>query len=76
MFKVIQERKQTCLQNKDEIEDVNEEDDVFMKKRKLLTFLDILIDASKNGTILSDKDMQEEVDTFMFEVKLYSNILL
>lgn len=36
------------------------------KKRK--AFLDLLIESSENGVVLSDLEVREQVDTIMFEV--------
>jgi len=59
--KVIQERKEEIRLSENE----NYENDTGIKKR--MAFLDLLISSSKDGTVLSDQDIQDEVDTFMFE---------
>lgn len=44
----------------------NENSDIGQKKKKGL--LDLLLETTVDGSYLSDNDIREEIDTFMFEV--------
>ncbi|KAJ4451982.1 hypothetical protein ANN_03466 [Periplaneta americana] len=61
--KVIRERKQQRLKN---IQEHFPEDDEYFGQKKRIAFLDMLLDASEDGNKLTDEEIQEEVDTFMF----------
>ncbi|XP_053970133.1 cytochrome P450 4c3 [Anastrepha ludens] len=66
--RVIRERKAELADNILN-NNVNNLPDAYddLGKKKRLAFLDLLINASKDGAVLSNEDIREEVDTFMFE---------
>lgn len=68
---VIRERREKILAQRNDT--ANGEDE--SESSKTTTFLDILLQGNIDGKPLSDSDIREEVDTFMFEVWLvYENV--
>jgi len=49
-----------------DVEDNDREDNVGEKKRQ--AFLDLLMEAGQNGSVLTPDEVREQVDTIMFEV--------
>lgn len=64
--KVINERRNAILTNSSDKHNDNVDESIGIKKK--MAFLDILLQSSINGKPLSNSDIREEVDTFMFEV--------
>ncbi|CAI6353544.1 unnamed protein product [Macrosiphum euphorbiae] len=63
--KVIKERKDNFRLFNNQTSDANK-NEIHHEKKPNRALLDLLIEVSEDGTVLSDEDIQEEVDTFMF----------
>ncbi|XP_055613263.1 cytochrome P450 4d2-like [Uranotaenia lowii] len=61
--KIIHARRQELAESGEKV--IEGDDGVGMKKK--MAFLDVLLQATVDGQPLTDKEIQEEVDTFMFE---------
>lgn len=49
-------------------------DDNDVGEKKRLAFLDLLMEAGQNGTVLTEQEVKEQVDTIMFEVNHPKNL--
>lgn len=65
---VISNRKAEFLTSK---KGGGQSEDIGIKKK--LAFLDLMLEANENGQVMSDEDIREEVDTFMFAVGNQNN---
>lgn len=73
-FQIIQDRKQLMsvkVSNETKVQE-DEEEETFTKRK---SFLDMLLEKQEPNS-LSDKDIREEVDTFLMAVSIVSTAIL
>lgn len=63
--KVIVARRKELLEKMENNSGIEDNDDIGMKKKMAL--LDVLLQSTIDGKPLTNDDIREEVDTFMFE---------
>ncbi|XP_069699699.1 cytochrome P450 4C1-like [Periplaneta americana] len=65
--KVIRERKAQLQGAGNTTPSTSADEDAMLGKKRRKAFLDLLLESSIEGVKLSDEELREEVDTFMFE---------